>query len=100
MPQQKNNFEATITPQSLHPQHSTIHIEIMCVCVCVLHLVRSVVLLFFDPQPNVCSEMYTHVHNVNALSELAAELLRRLALLTACPLLVTVCMADCADVSL
>lgn len=72
----------------------------MCVCVCVLHLVRSVVLLFFDPQPNVCSEMYTHVHNVNALSELAAELLRRLALLTACPLLVTVCMADCADVSL
>lgn len=98
MPQLKNNVEATITPQSLHPQHSTIHIEIMCARV--LHLVRSVVLVFFDPQPNVCSEMYTHVHNVNALSELAAEPLRRLALLTACPLLVTVCMADCADVSL
>lgn len=35
---------------------------------------------FFDPQPNVCLEMYTHVHNVDTLSELATDPLRRLAL--------------------
>lgn len=42
----------------------------------------------------ICINMYITL----MLSEKATEPLHRLALLTACPLLVTVCMADCADV--
>lgn len=99
-PQRKSNAEAKHhpPPPSLQPQHSAIHTELMW-CVYVLPLVHSVILLCFNPQPYTCLEMYTRVHKVDALSELATHPLRRLALLTACPLLVTVCMADCADVS-
>lgn len=48
--------------------------------VCVLLSVCSATLLFFDLQPNACLEMYTRVHNVGALSELATNPFRRLAL--------------------
>lgn len=76
-------YKATITPQSLHPQHDTSHIV---ACARAALSPFCCFALFFYPQPNVCSEiMYTHVHSINALSELATEPLRRLALLPACP---------------